>query len=88
MSKKRLDQCKSGEDFLSFASKRGAEVVQGGRHAKVVTPRGAVAVPRHKGDLPTGTRHSILKAFLQLGLTLLLMACVLSLYAQVALAAQ
>jgi len=51
----------------------------------VVTPRGAVAVPRHKGDLPTGTRHSILKAFLQLGLTLLLMACVLSLYAQVAL---
>lgn len=86
MSKKRLDQCKSGEDFLSFASKRGAEVVQGGRHAKVVTERGVVAVPRHKGDLPTGTRRSILKSFLQLGLVMMFLLCVVSMYAQVALA--
>lgn len=86
MAKSRLEQCRSGEDFLKFASKRGAAIVQGGRHAKVVTGRGVVAVPRHRGDMPTGTRHAILKAFARLGLLAIFLTCALSLYAHAALA--
>lgn len=76
MAKKRIEQCRSGHDFVKFARKRGAEVQNGkGSHAKVRTGNGMAIVPRHNKDLANGTRASIIKTFAALGLAILLLSC-------------
>ena len=46
-----------------LAAEGWTQVSQKGSHAKYVKPgrEGHVIVPLHKGDIPTGTLHSILK---------------------------
>lgn len=71
MSKHRtLDDCRSGKDFIGYAETHGGHVDrQVGSHAVVKSPSGGICpVPVHNGDLPTGTRRSIVKLFMAIGL--------------------
>lgn len=74
MSHKTLEQCKSGKDFISYATTHGATVRNGnGSHFMVTTERGGVVVPYHaNNDLGTGLRHKIIKAFISIGILILL----------------
>lgn len=79
MSRKTLEQCKSGKDFISYATTHGATVRNGnGSHFMVTTERGGVVVPYHaNNDLGTGLRHKIIKAFLTIGISILLIMLVM-----------
>lgn len=65
-----LDHCKTGRDFVSYAEHHDGGVDhQCGSHAIVKGPTGGTCpVPMHPGDIPTGTRHSIMKRFVLIGL--------------------
>lgn len=67
---KQLKQCKDAKDFTKYAQHKGATVCEGGNHTLVKTQKGTCAIPRHKGDLATGTRFSIIKTFLAIGLVI------------------
>lgn len=75
MGKKRLEDCRTGRDFVSYAERNGGYVDhQTGSHAIVRAPGGGtVPVTMHNGDIPTGTRHSIMKRFKLLGLAVLIL---------------
>lgn len=70
MAKRGISQCKTSDEFLKLARKQ-ANIREGGRHSVVYNDLGQCAIPRHKGDLPTGTRCSIAKTLKLMGLTLL-----------------
>lgn len=75
MSRKSLEQCKSGKDFLEYASTHGGSVSYGGNHPKVTTKQGGVIVPvpyHGNHDLGTGLRHKLIKAFISIGILILL----------------
>lgn len=79
MTKKKLEACRSGKDFIDYAARRGAEVHNGGRHIKIIGPNGgSCPVPNHPGDLPVGTRHSIIKMLALIGLALMPLACLIA----------
>jgi hypothetical protein len=73
--KKRLDQCKSGPDFVQYSQRQGAFVKHGTRHDIIYNDRGQVASPRHNKDLPTGTRNSIMKGLIAIGITVAILGC-------------
>lgn len=76
---KKLEACRSGKDFIHYAACQGAEIRNGGRHTKVYGPNGgSCPIPNHPGDLPTGTRHSIIKMLMLIGLGLMPLACLLA----------
>lgn len=67
-NKSSVKDCRSSSEFERAVSRQGGEVRTGGGHNKVyLDGKGPVAVPRHRGDLPTGTRCNIIKALLTLG---------------------
>jgi predicted RNA binding protein YcfA (HicA-like mRNA interferase family) len=73
MTKARLediDKCKNGPECKSFALHNGGrEVRQTGSHCIVEGPNGGIAVlPMHKNDLPVGTKKSIVKQFISIGI--------------------
>lgn len=72
--------CRTSSEFVRAVERQGGRVDNGGRHYKVRGPEGngCVPVPRHPGDLPTGTRCSIIKALVSLGFMVLAIACVVS----------
>lgn len=62
------DHCKSSRDFIRLATSRGAEIREGGSHTKIIGPGGGIVpIPRHTGDLPTGTRRSIARMLKLIG---------------------
>lgn len=72
---KQARRPKTSREVLRVARKHGGTVVHGKRHDKVYGPRpGHVAVPRHQGDIPTGTLSSIMKGLRVIGLLVLLLA--------------
>lgn len=82
MSKKKKDDVsalRTGREFIDYAKRHGAEVVPGkGSHVKIRTQKGLVVVPNHPGDLATGTRRAIVKAFITIGIAIVLVALMLS----------
>lgn len=80
MSKHSLESCKSGKDFLQYATNHGATVRNGnGSHFIASTAKGSVVVPYHAAhDLGTGLRHKIVKAFIALGIVIILAACLMA----------
>lgn len=64
-----ISKCKSGPDCLSYATHNGGELVrQTGSHAIVKGGNGGIAViPMHNGDLPLGTKKSIVKQLMSIG---------------------
>lgn len=80
MSRKSLEQCHSGKDFIDYAKTHGANVRNGnGSHFIVTTDKGGVCVPYHANhDLGTGLRRKIIKAFLSIGILIIIMGVLLS----------
>jgi predicted RNA binding protein YcfA (HicA-like mRNA interferase family) len=76
---KKLDACRSGNDFVRYARNRGAQVSNGkGSHMKVSTGKGTCVVPVHNGDLGTGIRCKIIKLFMAIGLGAIVIGLVLT----------
>lgn len=64
---------KRGSDFIKLAEKnsRVRNIRQNGSHVYITMDDGnGVCVPNHCKDLPNGTRHSIMKRFIRLGIIL------------------
>lgn len=75
---KNLHQLRHGREFVRHAERRGAEVVNGGRHT-CVRHRGArVPIPMH-GEIRPGTRRAIIRAFVRLGLAVIALVSVANL---------
>lgn len=57
------------QELVSMALDRGLQVVEGGNHMKVLDPSGHLLteIPRHKGNIATGTARSIVDIILQRG---------------------
>ena len=74
MSKKKLNQCRSGKDFIAYADRKGA-VIRGGRgsHHIVKTDKGMCIVPVHARDLGRGLLAKLIKTFTAIGLGLFLL---------------
>ena len=65
--KKTWDDCRNARDFCSLAERRGARVVNGGRHVKIQYQGYSVPVPAH-GEIKPGTRASIIRSLVKIGL--------------------
>ena len=78
MSKiKRVEDCRTHKEFVRWATQHGGIVEPGGRHTKVRGPKGGMApIPNHRGDLATGTRYSIIKMFVAIGLACILLLAI------------
>jgi predicted RNA binding protein YcfA (HicA-like mRNA interferase family) len=60
---------RTGRELLAYAERGGCRVRQHGSHAIATAPNGQICViPMHSGDLPTGTRKSILRMLARMGL--------------------
>jgi predicted RNA binding protein YcfA (HicA-like mRNA interferase family) len=78
MCKKKLETCRSGKELVAYAESKGCQVRNGkGSHFVVSNDRGSTVVPVHPGDLGTGLRCKIVKAFLAMGLAIALGAAYL-----------
>lgn len=67
--KDNIHQCKTAREITSYAESHGGQVIsQSGSHVKVRGPVGTVTIPNHPGDLATGTRCSIIKTLLRIGI--------------------
>jgi predicted RNA binding protein YcfA (HicA-like mRNA interferase family) len=77
--KEDVNSLRTGREFVDYAKRHGAEVTPGkGSHIKIRTKKGLVIVPNHPGDLAVGTRRAIVKAFVAIGLAVVLIALILS----------
>ena len=67
-------------EFLGFAERAGCKVRQNGTsHAIVTAPNGHIGViPCGHGEIPKGTRKSILRMFARMGLLALAAAALLA----------
>ncbi len=75
----KIDQLRSGDEFLSWAKSHGAEVRNGkGSHVMVTTAKGACVVPVHPGDLGKGLRCKIKKMFILIGLAVMPLICLIT----------
>lgn len=62
MTKKTLEACRKGKEFVDLSIARGADVRNGcGSHFVVSTPKGQCVIPVHNGDLGKGLRCKIIK---------------------------
>jgi predicted RNA binding protein YcfA (HicA-like mRNA interferase family) len=62
------EDCRSSSDFVRYSKQQGASIAEGGSHTKIVGPTGGkVPIPRHRGDLPEGTRRSIIRMLKMIG---------------------
>jgi len=79
MSKKdNANSLHTGREFIAYAERRGCEVIPGkGSHIKVRNAKGLAIIPNHLGDLATGTRRAIIKAFIAMGIAILMFVMVL-----------
>jgi len=53
----------TASEIIKLLKKAGYEIIAGAKHDKAIHKETGkiIAIPRHKGDLPTGTAHNILK---------------------------
>lgn len=70
MSKKSLDQCREGKDFIEYAETHGAAQVRNGKgdHFVVYGPKGQVVVPACH-ELGKGLRHKVIKTMIAIGIS-------------------
>jgi len=73
MSRTELRQCRTGKEFISFAKSRGAGVRNGHGSHQIVSRWGySIPVPVHGNrDLPKGLRCAIIKQFIAVGISIL-----------------
>jgi len=73
--KQTLDDCRSGKDFARYVEHHPAahDIRQSGSHECVKGPKPGTAVfPVHDGDMPNGTRKSVIKMLILIGLGILI----------------
>jgi len=78
--KKKLEDCRTGRDFNHYVvhDDRVREIRQNGSHLMVKGPLPGTAVfPNHAGDMATGTRRSVVKMLMAIGLGLFMTICFL-----------
>lgn len=66
----KVEECKTARDFERYINRQGivVEVRQNGTSHRVYKfpEKGiSIPVPQHPGDIPRGTRHSIMKMLLK-----------------------
>lgn len=74
---KSIDQCRTNDDFTRYAVSRGAEPYNG-RDRGIRYNGHTVPLGHANGELPIGTRKSIIRSFKALGLVILLVGLALS----------
>jgi len=73
--KKDLNALRTSRQFLAWAEKHGGDIRRGkGSHIHVRKNGIIVTIPDHPGDLATGTRRAIVKAFIAMGMGVLVLA--------------
>ncbi len=73
--KKDLNALRTSREFIAWAEKHGGEIRRGkGSHIHVRKKEVMTTIPDHPGDLATGTRRAIIKAFIAMGMGVLLVA--------------
>jgi hypothetical protein len=81
MAKKTLEACRKGDDYIGYALTHGGSVRPGkGSHKVVYGPKSngrGEPVPCHNKDIGPNLRRKIVKAFLAMGLVLLLAVIVI-----------
>jgi hypothetical protein len=82
MGKKSLDQLRTGSDFVSYVEHHPAtrEIRQSGSHVCVKGPNPGTAVfPNHGGkELAPGTRRSVVKMLVAIGLAGVTFLCMIA----------
>lgn len=77
---RQLDDAKSGDDFLRWAISHDCSV-RHGKHTVVSNEVGSCAIPLHGHEqLSHGTRRSILKMFLLMGISAVAYFAVMSIH--------
>ena len=78
--KQKLDQCKTGNDIVKYATKNGGSLNRvTGSHHIISTPKGSVPVPVHgNNEIGKGLRHQILKQLALIGITVLIIGLVVA----------
>lgn len=68
-------QCHTRGDFEDEIRAHGGETFDGTNHVRVKGPRGFTAMPRHgrNEDYADGTRRSIIRQLIQIGLGVIIM---------------
>jgi predicted RNA binding protein YcfA (HicA-like mRNA interferase family) len=75
-----LDDCKSGKDFARYVEHNplAHDIRQSGSHMCVKGPKpGTAVIPVHDCDLPPGTRKSVIKMLILIGLGVLLVVLII-----------
>jgi hypothetical protein len=70
----------SGSEFVNYAERHGCKIRRGGHDIAIVPGGGSVPIPRHN-HIPMGTRKSILRRFVELGIwagVILMALCIIS----------
>ena len=54
----------TANEIIKLLKKAGYEIIAGAKHDKAIHKETGkvITIPRHKGDIPVGTAHNILKA--------------------------
>lgn len=73
---KEWRECRTAGDFERAARAKGLVVESRGRHRCIVHKGHAVPLGHSNGELPVGTRGSILRSLAKLGLLLLVLAAI------------
>jgi hypothetical protein len=68
MTKKHLQDCRTGKDFMQYAQAKGAKTEFGkGDHCKIYGPHGQTVVPVVH-ELGKGLRHKVIKQLILIGI--------------------
>ncbi len=53
----------TSNEIIKLLKKAGYEIIAGAKHYKAIHKESGkmITIPRHKGDIPKGTAHNILK---------------------------
>jgi len=71
MAKKTLNSCRTANDFVRYAQRNGADVVDCKKGVKIYGDRPdqyAVIHSNHPRELATGTRSALVKALISIGI--------------------
>jgi predicted RNA binding protein YcfA (HicA-like mRNA interferase family) len=81
MSRKQLEDCRTAREIVSYSECHGGYIKEGGSHTKIVGPTGGICpVPRHNGDLPSGTLRSIIRMLKLIGIIALVITVMVNIH--------
>lgn len=79
--KKDINRLKTSREFTAWAEREDCEIRQGkGSHVFIRKKGVTTTVPNHSGDLAAGTRRAIIKAFIAMGIAVLAVLLLLSVW--------